>query len=112
MTRSVLIVLIVFMGLHCKAQADSTKSGLSISGYAEVYYCYDFSKPVNHLRPDFIYSFNRHNEFNLNLGYIKASYNKDGVRSGLALMAGTYAQYNLAAEYPLLQHSFEATIGV
>jgi hypothetical protein len=95
-----------------KAQTDSTKPPLKISGYLEAYYCYDFSNPSNHIRPAFLYSFNKHNEVNINLGFIQASYEKNNVRANLALMAGTYSQYNLSAEHPIFQHLLEATVGV
>ena len=88
------------------------KSPLTFSGYAETYYSYDFNEPTNHTRPGFIYSHNRHNELNLNLGMVKVNYAKDNVRGNFALMAGTYAQYNLAAEQDLLRNVFEANIGV
>ena len=88
------------------------KSPLTFSGYAETYYSYDFNEPTNHTRPGFIYSHNRHNELNLNLGMAKVNYAKDNVRGNFALMAGTYVQYNLAAEQDLLRNVFEANIGV
>jgi hypothetical protein len=55
------------------AQSDSTKNSLKISGYIEIYYAYDFSNPSDHNRPGFVYSHNRHNEVNLNLGSCKIS---------------------------------------
>lgn len=92
---------------------DSTKANpLSITGYLEVYYSYDLGNPENHVRPSFFYSHNRHNEVNLNLGFLKANYNTDKVRGNLALMAGTYSQYNLAGEQGLLKNVFEANAGV
>ncbi len=89
---------------------DSSK--LVLSGYAEVYYGYDFSNPSNHERPSFVYNHKRHNEVNLNLAYVKAAYTSAKVRSNLALMVGNYAQNNLAAEPSLLQQVLEANIGV
>jgi hypothetical protein len=83
-----------------------------LSGYAEAYYSYDLSQPVNHLRPSFFYSFNRHNEVNLNIAFAKATYAEDRTRANLAIMAGTYPQYNLAHELPLLKNIFEANAGV
>lgn len=94
-----------------QAQSDSTKA-LTISGYAEVYYGYDFNRPASHTMDGFLYNHNRHNEFNLNLGFVKAAYQTDRVRGNIALMAGTYAQYNLAAEPELLRHVYEANVGV
>lgn len=84
---------------------------LTISGYIETYYGYDFSNPDNHTRPSFVYSYNRHNEVNLNLGFIKAAYETDKVRANLALMTGTYANANLAAEPGVLKNIYEANVG-
>lgn len=94
------------------AQDTKAISPFSISGYLETYYLYDFGNPQNHTRPDFVYSFNRHNEVNLNLGYIQASYLTEQVRGSLALMTGTYANANLAAEPGVLKNIYEASIGV
>lgn len=100
------------MVIRANAQ-DSTQTGkVIISGYAEAYYSYDFNNPANHLKPGFMYSYNRHNELNLNLGLVKANYTSDRVRGNIGIMAGTYAQYNLAAEPSLLQHVYEANAGV
>lgn len=94
------------------AQTDSSTSPLTISSYVETYYTYDFGEPGNHNRPGFMYSFNRHNEINLNLGMIKATYQKDNVRANLALMAGTYPNANLAAEPGVLKNIYEANAGI
>jgi hypothetical protein len=109
-TLTLTIFLIAIKGF---AQTDSTtKSPLTFRGYVETYYSYDFGKPSNHNRPSFIYSFNRHNEITLNLGMIKASYEKENVRANLALMAGTYPNANLSAEPGVLKNIFEANAGV
>ena len=92
------------------AQSDSV--AVKISGYLETYYQYDSRNPANHQRPDFVYSHNRHNEFTLNLGYIRADYSQSNVRASLALMAGTYANANLAAEPGVLKNIYEANAGV
>ncbi|MDX2196828.1 MAG: porin [Cytophagales bacterium] len=94
------------------AQTDSTKSPLKISGYLETYYSYDFRNPANHNRPSFVYSHNRHNEVNLNLGFVKLAYNTNIIRANIALMAGTYANANLASEPGVLRNIFEANAGV
>lgn len=93
---------------------DSTTvaNPLTFSGYVEAYYSCDFNAPDNHTKPGFIYSHNRHNELNLNLGYLKANYTKGNVRGNLAVMAGTYANANLAAEPETLKKVFEANVGV
>ena len=94
------------------AQTDSTQSPLTFSGYIETYYTYDFGKPSNHNRPAFVYSHNRHNEVNLNLGFVKAGYQKENVRANLALMAGSYTNANLASEPSVLKNLFEANAGI
>ena len=70
----------------CYAQNDSA---IKVSGYIETYFGYDFNKPTDNTRPGFVYSHNRHNEVNLNLGFIKGSYDNGFIRANLALMAGT-----------------------
>lgn len=94
-----------------KAQKDSIKP-LNFSGYIETYYSYDFANPGNHNRQPFAYSYNRHNEFNLNLGFVKLAYNKGRVRANIALMAGTYSNDNLAAEPGVLKNILEANAGI
>lgn len=118
--KSILKTLALAIIINCQlsivnsvsAQTDSTKNPLTISGYVETYYSYDFSNPSDHNRPGFVYSHNRHNEVNLNLGFIKAAYATDKVRANLALMTGTYANANLAAEPGVLKNIFEANVGV
>lgn len=93
---------------------DSTKqptSPLTFSGYAEGYYSYDFNQPSNNLRPGFLYNYNRHNEFTLNLGFVKATYAADRVRANLAVGVGTYMNANYAAEPGTLKNVFEADAG-
>lgn len=109
--RTFLIIIFSLTATVVFAQPDSAKSPLTLSYYADLYYCYDFGNPVNHERPSFFYSFNRHNEVNLNLGYINAGYSIKNVRADLGLMAGTYVQYNYAAEQPLLRNLWQANIG-
>ncbi len=93
------------------AQSDTAKK-LSFSGYAEFYYSYDFSKPPNNEKPNFLYNHKRHNEINANLILVKANYTDKNTRANLALMVGNYAQYNLNAEPTWAQFINEANIGV
>ncbi|SMD12373.1 porin [Pedobacter nyackensis] len=85
---------------------------IKVSGYLETYYGYDFNKPSDNNRPGFIYAHNRHNEVNLNLGFIKGSFDNGTVRANLAVMAGTYANANLAAEPGVLKNIYEANAGL
>lgn len=88
------------------------KTKIKVSGYLETYYGYDFNKPVNNNRPGFIYSHNRHNEVNLNLAFIKGSYDDGTIRANVALMAGTYSNANMAAEPGVLKNIYEANAGI
>lgn len=112
--KKIVFTALVALGISTvnAQEVAKEKSPLTFSGYIETYYSYDFGNPDNHLRPGFVYSHNKHNELNLNLGFAKVNYAKDIVRGNLALMAGTYAQYNLAAEQDLMKNIFEANVGV
>ncbi len=94
-----------------QAQNDSTNSKWNTSLYAEIYYGYDFAKPVSGDRPSFVYNHKRHNEINANIVVAKASYADDGTRANFAAMVGNYAQYNLSAEPVWAQFVNEANIG-
>ena len=109
--KTLFLFLLTVIAFAAEAQSDSTKSPFKFSGYLETYYSYDFGNPSNHNRPGFIYSHNRHNEVSLNLGFIKMAYEKDNVRANLALMTGSYANANLAAEPGVLKNIYEANIG-
>src|SRR4051794_35041540 len=105
-----LLIFLILIGVYpeiVKAQSDSLKS-IEVIAYLETFYSYDFGRPSNHLRPSFIYSYNRHNEVNINLGFIKLNFFKDNIRANLALMTGTYANANLATEPGVLKNIFEA----
>lgn len=107
MKKFVTVALACMLCTSLLAQTDST-TNFTVSGYVEAYYSHDFNQPVTNDRPSFIYSHNRHNEFNINLGFIKAAYASERVRGNLALMAGTYANANLAAEPATLRNIYEA----
>lgn len=110
--KKILFATLALGLFNIKAQELTKTNPLTFSGFAETYYSYDLSQPESHERPSFFYSFNRHNEVNLNLGFVKANYTTEKVRGNFALMGGTYAQYNLAAEQGLLKNIFEANVGV
>ena len=112
--KKIIVTALLAFGITTTNAQEVAKvsSPLTFSGYIETYYSYDFGNPDNHLRPGFVYSHNKHNELNLNLGMVKVNYAKDNVRGNFALMAGTYPEYNLAAEQDLLKNVFEANVGV
>lgn len=109
--KSLLALLILGTSPLFFAQ-ETDRKPLKISGYAEAYYQYDFQNPTNNTRPSFIYSHNRNNEVNLNLGLIKANYETEQFRANLALAAGTYMNANYAAEQGVLKNIYEANVGI
>lgn len=95
------------------ATTAAPSSGLTVSGYIEAYYSYDFTAPkTNQERPGFLYNHKRNREVNVNLAFLKGAYTSDRVRANLAIQVGTYAQYNYAAEQGLVKNIFEANAGV
>ncbi len=91
---------------------SESEKKITVSGFSEIYYVYDFSEPADHLRPSFIYSHNRHNEINLNLAFAKLSFETSNERANFSLMTGTYANANLAAEPGVLKNIYEANAGI
>ncbi|HEY6503250.1 MAG TPA: porin [Chitinophagaceae bacterium] len=109
--KKILLWSVLLVSTRLFAQEEQ-KPSISLSGYVEAYYQYDFNKPPDNNRPGFIYSHNRHNEFNLNLGFLKGSYISERVRANVALAAGTYINANYAAEPGVLKNIYEANAGV
>jgi opacity protein-like surface antigen len=107
--KRMLLGTVVIFALSATAQ-DSTEQ-VSFAGYVEGYYSYDFNKPQNNARPGFLYSHNRHNEFNVNLAFLKGIYHTERVRANLAVAVGTYMNANYAAEPDVLKNIFEANAG-
>jgi hypothetical protein len=87
------------------------KPNIEISGFADVFYTYDFNQPSSHSRQDFLFNHNRHNELNLNLGMIKFAISHPKYRSNLALQTGTYAQDNYVSESKVLRYILESNVG-
>jgi hypothetical protein len=115
--RPILFVILFLAGSNgfARNQADSSWShlpALHLSGFADVYYLYDFNQPGNIKRQAFLYNHNRHNEFNLNLGLIKLNLEHSKYRANFSLHAGTYGNDNYASESGLLKNIFEANIGI
>lgn len=80
--------------------------------FLDVYYSYDFSQPLQKEKAPFLYSYNRHNEVNVNLALASIQYKQQRVRAAVGIMTGTYSRYNLASEPALLQHVYEANAGI
>lgn len=88
------------------------KGNIELSAYIEAYYLFDINNPASGNRPGFIYSHNRHNEFNINLAYFKFNYSAARLRANIAIMAGTYSNANLSSEPGVIKNIYEANAGI
>ncbi len=84
------------------------KGKVTISGYIDTYYGYDFSNPANSERP-YSVSMNRHNEFTVNLAFAIGIV---AVWARFVPAFGTYMNANYASEPGTLKNILEAYIGV
>jgi hypothetical protein len=109
-SRYVLAVFLTYFFQSAFTQRDSLNR-LSFSGYAELYYSYDFSRPDDKEKPSFVYNHKRHNEINTNLILLKSNYLDDHFRANAGLMTGNYARYNLSGEPDWAKYIYEANVG-
>ena len=109
---ALVFVLTCVLSNRSSAQIFSGDSTITLNGLVEAYYLFDFDKPATNNRPAFLYSYTRTNEVTADLAYLRAHYADSTVRGGFALMAGTYAEANLAGEPSVWRNVFEASAGV
>jgi hypothetical protein len=108
----IIVMLSIVNQLH--SQDDNSISitpKLSVKGYLETYYGYDFSPPENNQRPEVLYNFTNHNKFSINTGILGLNYSGRFLRSDISFILGSYAKQNLANEPNLFKHIYEANIG-
>lgn len=112
--KNLFSIVICFLFFNAKSQTDSlnTKSNINISGFLGTYYVYDFNQPGGNQRQNFFFNHNRHNEFNVNLGFIKLYINETKYRANLALQSGTFVVDNYVNENAVIKHIYEANVGL
>ena len=81
-------------------------------GYVEGYYAYDFNEPFDHIRQPFLFNYNRHNTFSVNQAVFSLKIDGGFYRGNVGFQAGTYPQDNFGETEDLLQHIFQANVGV
>jgi hypothetical protein len=86
------------------------KGRLTVEGYLDLYYAYNFNKPVSKDQP-YLVSMSRHNETNVNLAFVDLKYSSSRVRARVAPGFGTYMNANYANEQGTLKHFVEANAG-
>jgi hypothetical protein len=116
MKRRIAIFCIAFIGFSIDsvfAQNEWTDSPtISLDGFVDAFYVYDFNKPQQNFRQQFLFNHNRHNEFNINLALLQLGVQSTKYRANLGLQAGTYPNDNYAAEPGVLKNIYEAYVGV
>lgn len=80
-----------------QAQAADTSTRITLGGFVDSYYAFDFNRPANFDR-SFTTQPARHDEFNVNLAFVEAKLDAPRLRGRLALQAGTSVQSNYAGE--------------
>lgn len=89
---------------------NTSKGKLTISGYVDAYYGYNFAEPEDGDVPYFVSSA-RHNEATINLAYIDFSFVRESMRMKLKPGFGTYMNANYSQEPASLQYLLEAYVG-
>jgi hypothetical protein len=115
MKRLALLLLAAPLGAQSVTDSVTVKFG----GFVDTYYAFDFNRPSSRDRA-YTTQPARHNEFNVNLGYVDAVLSAPRVRGRFAVQFGTSVQANYAGEPHVGAHSGpevaryiqEAVIGV
>lgn len=95
-SRGIVLFVLLVSG-RLQAQAADTTARVRLSGFADVYYAFDMSRPADGDRR-FTTQPARHNEANVNLAWLGATVVRPRVRARVALQAGTSVQSNYAGE--------------
>jgi len=101
-------VLLLLISSFASAQDEVLK--VSFSGYIDTYYSYDFNQPSLEQKLPFMYNYNRQNEFNLNIGLLRAKVDYQNAYAVLSLQSGTYVDDNYANEK--MKNLNEAYVGL
>ncbi|MFN4994923.1 MAG: outer membrane beta-barrel protein, partial [Bacteroidota bacterium] len=123
MIKNKLLLLLCMQIIVCKLTAqvqntgmtdriDSVEIGkLTISGYVDVYYGFDFNQPSSHERA-YAVSASKHNELNINLAFMDIRYQGERVRGRFIPGVGTYINSNYSNEQGTLKNLVEAYAGI
>jgi hypothetical protein len=112
-----LICLVSFVDAQISNTAVIDTSGgvkiknVTIGGYLDTYYAYDFKSVKGNTIPYFVSS-NLNNELAINLGYIDFRYNTKSVRARIVPGFGTYMEANYVNENGVFKSIIEASAGV
>jgi hypothetical protein len=82
--------------VHAQA-SDTTKTRVTMNGFVDTYYAYDFTRPADGERR-YTTQPARHDEFNVNLVWLGVTIERQRTRARVALQAGTSVQSNYSGE--------------
>lgn len=109
MMKKALTILTLFTFIHLFSQ-EKSEIKTTFSGFIETYYSYDFNENSANAKLPFIYNYNRHNEFNINIGLLRAKVEYENAYASIALHSGTYVDDNYANEK--IKYLNEAYVGL
>ena len=87
------------------------KGKVTVEGYIDAYYAYNFNKPAGKDQPYFV-SMARDREVNINLAYIDVKYSTSRLRARFVPGFGTYINANYAGENGSLKNIVEGSVGI
>jgi hypothetical protein len=87
------------------------KGKVTVEGYIDAYYAYDFNNPAGKDQPYFV-SMARDREMNINLAYVDLKYTSSRVRARFVPGFGTYVNSNYAKEKGTLRNIIEGSVGI
>jgi hypothetical protein len=121
MKRCLLLFLLVAIVQQALGQVNNTATmdtadfhfngKVTVEGYLDTYYAYDFNKPPSGDRPYFV-SMARHNEMTINLAFVALKYSSSRLRGLVVPGFGTYMNANYANEPATLKNLVEARVGL
>jgi hypothetical protein len=119
--KKTLLFVLVLITIRSMAQVVNTatmdttsfnyQGKVSVEGYIDAYYGFDFNRPTDNNRPYFV-SMSRHNEMTVNLAYIDVKYSSSRLRARFVPGFGTFINANYAGEPGSLKNIIEASAGV
>lgn len=112
----VLVFLALLVGpaiwLQNPEQTDTSKIKWRLDGGLETYVLLPFTPMEGNTLPSPFVSYHRTNEFNLNMGFLRAEVGQNQWRVRMAGMFGTYAIANLSSEPEGIRWLYEANLGI
>lgn len=85
---------------------------LTIDGFVDAFYSYDFNQPTEKEKQPYFYNYNRHNRVAVNQGLVRLAVQHQKYRAHFAIQSGSYSTDNYVSEPGLIKHIFEAYAGI